>query len=104
MNAIIDAHKRGVHIRLILNEDNLKTTWKTGYMGIAKKIVSRDCGNNINLMHHKFIIIDNEKIILGSMNWTILGVRNNWENTFISNDHELVVPFVEEFKQLWEAF
>jgi len=99
-NALINAHKRGVRIRLILDEDNVGVTWKMGIMGIAKRIKR----NPSCLMHHKFIIIDNKNVISGSMNWTYMGVHRNWENIFISNDRKLVDPFSREFQRLWKRF
>jgi len=102
VNAIIDAHRRGVKVRLIVDEDNVSTTWKLGTMGISKKVKRKIY--NVNLMHHKFIIIDNKKVILGSLNWTIKGVHNNWENTFLTNDFKLVGPFIQEFQRLWNEF
>jgi len=99
-NAIINAHKRGVQIRLILDQDNVEITWKMGIMGIAKKVKR----NSSCLMHHKFIIIDNKNIISGSMNWTYTGAHRNWENVFISNNHKLVDAFSREFQRLWKQF
>lgn len=101
-NAVIDAHKRGVHVRIILNEHNLKTTWKMSNMGISIKF--KKGKHNENLMHHKFVIIDNKKVILGSLNWTNMSVRLNWENSFITNNRELVNPFRQEFQRLWKQF
>jgi len=101
-NAVIDAHKRGVNVRLILNDDSLETTWKMGRMGILKRV--KKSKYHVNLMHHKFIIIDNKKVILGSLNWTKMSVRTNWENTFITNNCEIVNPFKQEFQRLWEEF
>lgn len=102
LNAIIDAHKRGVVIRLIVDNDSIKTTWVLGQMGIMKRIKKSVFKNNI--MHHKFIIIDNNKLISGSLNWTMMAIRNNWENIFITNDHGLVDPFKREFERLWIHF
>lgn len=101
-NAVIDAHKRGIKVRIILNEDNIKTTWKMGNIGISKRVNKGKY--NKNLMHHKFVIIDNEKVILGSLNWTTVSVRANWENVFITNNCELVNPFRQEFQRLWKQF
>lgn len=100
--AVIDAHKRGVCVRLITNEDNVKTTWRMGIMGIAKKVKNQQYPNK--LMHHKFIIIDTKKCILGSLNWTYSATRNNWENIFITNECKLVDPYVQEFQRLWRQF
>lgn len=99
---VIDAHKRGVCVRLITNEDNVKSTWRMGIMGIAKKIKNHPYSNK--LMHHKFIIIDNKKCILGSLNWTNSGIRNNWENIFITNERKLIDPYIQEFQRLWRQF
>jgi len=101
-NAVIDAHKRGVIVRMIINEENLHTTWKMGNMGILKKV--NKANHNENLMHHKFVIIDNKKVILGSQNWTKMSVRANWENSFITNNCDLVNPFRKEFQRLWKLF
>ncbi|XP_026814209.1 mitochondrial cardiolipin hydrolase-like [Rhopalosiphum maidis] len=101
-NSIIDAYKRGVNVKIILNEDNAMTTWQLGSMGILKKVKKNKYDEY--LMHHKFVIIDNKKVILGSMNWTKMSVRANWENVFITNNCELVNPFRQEFQRLWKQF
>jgi len=101
-NAVINAYKRGVRVRIILNEDDLQTTWKMGNIGISKRVNKGK--PHENLMHHKFVIIDNKKVILGSLNWTKMSVRTNWENIFITNNCELVNPFRQEFLRLWKQF
>lgn len=100
--AVIDAHKRGVCVRLILDCETIKTTWKMGTLGISKKVKNKSYGDM--LMHHKFIIIDSKTVILGSLNWTLMGIRHNWENVFITNEPELVNPFNQEFQKLWKTF
>lgn len=101
-NALINAQKRGVTVRLIVNEDNDRALWKLGENGIAKR--SKQPNKVDCLMHHKFIIIDNKKIILGSLNWTVAGIRQNYENTFLTNQQEFIEPFREEFQRLWNNF
>lgn len=101
-NALINAQKRGVTVRLIVNEDNDKSTWKLAINGISKR--SKQPNNFEYLMHHKFIIIDNKQIILGSLNWTVAGIRQNYENSFLTNQQEFINPFREEFQRLWNNF
>lgn len=101
-NALINVQNRGVTVRLIVNEDNEKATWKLGINGIAKR--SKKPNKFEYLMHHKFIIIDNKQIILGSLNWTQSGIRNNYENTFLTNHQEFIKPFRKEFERLWNNF
>ncbi|VVC40490.1 Hypothetical protein CINCED_3A018018 [Cinara cedri] len=102
LKAVINAHKRGVCVRLILNEDNSRLTWNLGCIGIPKRVKNPEL--NSNLMHHKFTIIDNKRIILGSLNWSQNATRSNWENIFITNECEIVNTFKQEFQRLWLEF
>ncbi|XP_050537473.1 mitochondrial cardiolipin hydrolase-like [Daktulosphaira vitifoliae] len=99
--AIINAHKRGICIRIIVDEDTLKTTWEMGREGIAKKVKSKIYSESI--MHHKFTIVDDKKVILGSLNWTKMGTRKNWENTFITNNRDIIAEYKKEFLKLWNG-
>ena len=56
------------------------------------------------LMHHKFVVIDQAIMINGSFNWTRHAVNCNNENVLITNEQELVIPFMEEFEKLWTDF
>ncbi|UXE67229.1 MAG: DUF1669 domain-containing protein [Chryseotalea sp. WA131a] len=53
-----------------------------------------------SLMHHKFAIIDDKKIVSGSYNWTYNAEFRNDENLIMSNDQELVKCFIQEFDKL----
>lgn len=102
-NAVIDAHKRGVHVRLIVNDNNINSTWKFGTVGISIRVKPMQYKQDM-LMHHKFIIIDGKKIILGSMNWTKSAVHVNWENQFLTNQCQIVDQFKQEFNIIWTQF
>lgn len=52
-------------------------------------------------MHHKFAVVDERLLITGSLNWTQTAVQRNKENILITEDPELVQPFVKEFQRLW---
>jgi hypothetical protein len=51
-------------------------------------------------MHHKFVIIDESKLISGSYNWTYNAEYRNQENIIASEDKELVDSFMNEFERL----
>lgn len=55
-------------------------------------------------MHNKFCIIDNAKIMNGSLNWTIGGLTQNNENVVITNDYHLVKEFQIQYDRLWAQF
>ena len=52
------------------------------------------------LMHHKFCIIDNDRVITGSMNPTHRGVNHNDNVLLIIDSHTITKNFLQEFKQL----
>lgn len=52
-------------------------------------------------MHHKFAVVDERLLITGSLNWTQTAVQRNKENILITEEPDLVQPFVKEFQRLW---
>lgn len=52
------------------------------------------------IMHHKFCIIDNLKVITGSYNWTVKARRYNKENIVCIEDEKIVLEFNSEFENL----
>ena len=55
-------------------------------------------------MHHKFMIIDNKRVLTGSYNWTVSAAEKNEENIIILNDIQTVNRFSDEFNKLWNVF
>lgn len=100
VNAIINAHKRGVCVRIILDghaaENQSSHLPEFHANGIAVRLERVD-----DMMHHKFMIVDGEILITGSMNWTMSAFFGNWENMIVSSHSWLVKPFVDEFDRLW---
>lgn len=58
-------------------------------------------GRGYGFMHHKFCVIDGEKLITGSYNWTYYAETRNKENIVITDDPNLVASFKQEFKYLF---
>lgn len=52
-------------------------------------------------MHHKFVVMDSRLLITGSLNWTLTAVQSNMENIIITEEPDLVQPFIQEFHKLW---
>ncbi|XP_043516914.1 mitochondrial cardiolipin hydrolase isoform X2 [Frieseomelitta varia] len=91
-NAIVNAHKRGILVRVIMDR-------RMSSNGVALRLSYED-----NLMHHKFLIVDNDLVITGSTNWTMSAFFGNFDNVVVTNQHSLVRPFVDEFDRLWKIF
>jgi len=99
---LIDAHRRGVEIRVILDA----TAATNGY---TKHELLRAVGIPVKVeawggkMHMKSAAIDGEWVIAGSMNWTSAGEYDNDENTLIIRSPELAGQYHEFFDRLWTA-
>lgn len=52
------------------------------------------------IMHHKFCIIDDSKVITGSYNWTVKARRYNKENIVLIEDKDIALEFGREFDNL----
>lgn len=55
-------------------------------------------------MHHKFIVIDDEILILCTQSFTVGGFFCNFENIEITNFKDDVKAFSGEFEYLWGIF
>jgi phosphatidylserine/phosphatidylglycerophosphate/cardiolipin synthase-like enzyme len=60
--------------------------------------------NTRYLMHNKFLIIDDEAVITGSLNWTTQGIIGNQENVIVSTNPSHVARYREKFAELWVSY
>ena len=56
------------------------------------------------LMHHKFVILDENLLITGSFNWTRQAITGNNENLIVTNQPELLCAYQDEFEKLWTMY
>ena len=99
--SILAAHKRGVSIKIIT--DNDKSTDKgSDIHQIASAGISVKMDMSRHHMHHKFAIKDSNTLLTGSYNWTRSAEIYNQENFIITNNKKLVKSFRKEFDKLWE--
>ena len=99
-NTILAAHKRGVKIRIIT--DNEKA-----YDAGSDVPRFREAGIPLVVdespfhMHHKFAIFDGQRLLNGSYNWTRGAAAQNEENIIDTDDRNLIAKFQHEFEALW---
>jgi phosphatidylserine/phosphatidylglycerophosphate/cardiolipin synthase-like enzyme len=111
--SILDAHRRGVKIRIISDHDKSfdpgSDIQKFREDGIAVKLddihkhSDRSRGQDGH-MHHKFAIFDGVRLLNGSYNWTRGAADTNYENIVDTDDAKLVAAFAAEFERLWKRF
>jgi phosphatidylserine/phosphatidylglycerophosphate/cardiolipin synthase-like enzyme len=99
-DALIRAHARGLVVRVMVEKQQAGSKYsqheELSAAGVRVRIDS-----NPNYMHHKFAVIDSDKIINGSMNWTGNGVGENNENVSVIYSPELNALFESEFEKVW---
>lgn len=100
-NELIKADKRGVDVKIIMDANNVFTRnskhEKLRLAGIPVKIE-----NYAGKLHSKTMIIDDEYIIMGSMNFSNSGENRNDENMLVINNPALTKDYKIFFQYLWK--
>ncbi len=101
--AMLDAKRRGVAIRVISDNDKSMDEGSDveplRRAGIEVRVDETEAH-----MHHKFAVFDGARLLTGSYNWTRSAARYNQENVVITADASLVTAFAREFERLWGDF
>lgn len=53
------------------------------------------------VLHHKFIVVDGERVLTGSYNWSQNAYEDNWENAVLVTSKAVAESFRLEFDYLW---
>jgi len=97
-DALLEIARRGIELKILLDDEPSRSS--KGCLlrraGIAVKQYV-DTG----IMHHKFAVVDGEKVITGSYNWTTSAQTRNEENLLIIESPQLAQAFESEFSKLW---
>lgn len=99
--ALLAAHRRGVQVRLLTDNDKLldrgSDVRELHQAGVPVRV-----DETAYHMHHKFAVADHRAVLTGSYNWTRSAAQYNLENLLITNDPAVVQPYDQEFDRLWE--
>lgn len=98
--SLINARKRGVDVKIILDSTNTKNPSKLQVLREAKIPVKTE--NYAGKLHSKSIIIDDEYLVIGSMNFSLSGENKNDENAIIIKNPELAKDYKRFFEYLWK--
>jgi len=70
-NALHDAHKRGVLVRIISDDECMTNQGSDIHWLSDQGITVRTDDRPEFHMHNKFVVIDDSHLITGSFNWTV---------------------------------
>jgi phosphatidylserine/phosphatidylglycerophosphate/cardiolipin synthase-like enzyme len=100
-NALINAHRRGVLVRVVTESDNM--------VSLATKIPAlKEAGIPVigdrreGLMHDKFTVIDRMEVWCGSMNYTANDAYRNDNNLIRIRSTKLAEDYTTEFNEMFE--
>ena len=98
-DALIEAHTRGVQVRLVTETDNVDEI-EIGRLQKAGIPVIDDKDPE-SYMHHKFVVIDGRYVWTGSYNTTYNGAYRNNNNVLFIDSVSLADNFRQEFRELF---
>lgn len=97
-DALIDAHRRGIKVRMVVESDYLDGT---ELQQLIKEGIPVLGDRREGLMHNKFVIIDRQEVWTGSANFTINGIYRNNNNLVRINSTEMAKNYLTEFEEMF---
>ncbi len=95
--ALVEAHKRGVDVRVILDKSQRTEKYSSAdfvqHAGIPVWIDAKHA-----IAHNKIMVIDSQTVITGSFNFTKAAEENNAENLLAIRSPELAAKYANNWK------
>ena len=98
-NALLNAHDRGVTVRIVMESTNMDTSDVQRLLEAGVPIVG---DNRQGLMHDKFMVIDRSEVWLGSMNFTDSGTYDDNNNMIRIRSNRIAENYLVEFDEMFE--
>lgn len=98
--SLIDASKRGVAVKIILDATNTHTS-SSKLKLLRQNGILVKTENYAGKLHSKSILIDDKYTIIGSMNFSRSGEGANDENLLIIKNREITLFYKTFFQYLW---
>lgn len=99
VTALNNAYLRGVQVRCISSTNSLNTALSGLNSNIP--LLKRTSTLTSNVMHNKFVIADNAKLLIGSMNFGNGSMFDDYNNIVIISNTSLAQNYTTEFNEMW---
>jgi len=105
-NSILDVQKKGVVVNVVIANHEINKKSRVDFKelllnkGFVGYIGNINDGTTDKLMHNKFCIIDNQKVITGSYNWTFKARMNDENIIVIENQPSVTSKFIDKFEKI----
>lgn len=99
VNAVNNAYSRGVVVRYISSTNSTNTALSGLVSGVP--LLKRQSGLTTDVMHNKFVIVDNAIVLSGSMNYGQGSMFDDYNNFIIVYNANLAQNYLTEFNEMW---
>jgi len=98
-DALLDAHRRGVQVRVVMESDNLE---RDVPRRLTEKGIPMIGDRREGLMHNKFVIIDRSEVWIGSMNFTTSGAYDDNNHLVRIRSTKVAENYLAEFNEMFD--
>lgn len=96
--ALIEAHKRGVNVEIILDKGQ-RTDPRSGTANVREAGIATFIDSKHAIAHNKVMVIDEDTVVTGSFNYTKGAEEKNAENLLVVRSSELA----RLYRENWEV-
>jgi phosphatidylserine/phosphatidylglycerophosphate/cardiolipin synthase-like enzyme len=93
--SIVRAKKRGISVQACVNSNAIKSPLSQNGVDVRIPISK-------NLIHTKFIIIDDKILIMGSHNFSQSAFTTNFETSVVIENEKEIEEFISFFNSIWQ--
>ena len=97
-DALIDADRRGVRVRVVVESDNLDEPEIQDLIQAGIEVLG---DRREGMMHNKFAILDRQDVWTGSMNFTLNGAYRSDNNLIRIRSRRLAEDYLVEFEEMF---
>ncbi len=97
---LIEKFNEGLDVKVVSYDDHTNTRFGVNLASIPHKMIRSTRGGT---MHDKFCVIDNQKVLTVSYNWSVNAENKNDENVAVIYDDARASDYSVEFKQLFDT-
>lgn len=100
--ALIEAQNNGIDVKIVMDKSQDLEPYSLLPMLLDHKVPVR-VNYKYDIMHNKFMVIDNKTLQLGSFNYTWAAETKNAENILvIKNESKLAQTYATQWQKLWD--
>ena len=100
--ALVDAHKRGIKIQVILDKSQRTEKYSSADF-VSHARIDTFIDSKHAIAHNKIMIIDSAKAITGSFNFTKAAEESNAENLLVLEDPKLAAEYAANWRARYKG-